>query len=85
MNFAFILNILAVKTPSLAKEVAHDTANLKAEVSKIPDALQSLINWSIESGKHIAPGSIRRRAFHTDVADTCLPADALNRNAPNPV
>jgi small conductance mechanosensitive channel len=53
MNFAFILNILAVKTPSLAKEVAHDTANLKAEVSKIPDALQSLINWSIESGKHI--------------------------------
>lgn len=53
MNFTLILDFLAVKAPSIAKTVAHDTADLKAEVHKIPDAIQSLITWSIESGKHI--------------------------------
>lgn len=45
--------LLLSKTPSLARDVARDTADLKTEVHKIPDAVQSLINWGIESGKHI--------------------------------
>ncbi len=53
MNIALIVDFLALKAPSIAKEVAHDTAHIKAEVNKIPEVLQSLINWSIESGKHI--------------------------------
>lgn len=53
MKFALIISLLAVKAPSIAKEVAHDEAHLKAEVNKIPDALQSLINWGVDSGKHI--------------------------------
>jgi small conductance mechanosensitive channel len=53
MYLVYILSLIATKAPSLAKEVARDTASLKADVSKIPDAMQSLINWSIDSGKHI--------------------------------
>ena len=53
MDFVFFINLLIVKVPSISREVAHDTAHLKAEVNHIPNELQSLINWSIESGKHI--------------------------------
>ncbi len=53
MDFVSFINLLIVKVPSISREVAHDTAHLKAEVNHIPNELQSLINWSIESGKHI--------------------------------
>lgn len=49
----FLYSFLSGNMPSLAKDVAKNTADLKAEASRIPNALQSLINWGIESGKHI--------------------------------
>lgn len=53
MNILYLLAWTSTHAPSLAKEMKHDTAALKAEVSKIPDTLQSLLNWSVDSGKHI--------------------------------
>jgi small conductance mechanosensitive channel len=52
MNLISLL-LFSAKASTLAKDVARDTADIKSEVSKIPDALQSLINWGIDSGKHI--------------------------------
>jgi small conductance mechanosensitive channel len=53
MNSFFMITLLAAKASQLAKDVAADTASIKTEVNKIPDALQSLLNWGIDSGKHV--------------------------------
>lgn len=53
MDFISFISLLVTKTPSIVKDVVKDTTDIKEQVSKIPDALQSLLNWGIESGKHI--------------------------------
>lgn len=53
MSFFLFISYVATKINPIAKDVVQNTTRIKADVHKIPDLLQSLLNWSIESGKHI--------------------------------